>query len=138
MGWSLGHDTNWDRFIGYGVPAYCDHPDCDAEIDRGLAYVCCEQQPYGGEHGCGLYFCEEHRRSWIAFDPEDVNEEGDGTHGCERCAMIDGEGNRAEPFEPKPEHPRWISHLLNDPSWAKWRGENRKMVKKLKAALVAR
>ncbi len=43
MGWSLGHDNRWGKFgrdIGYGVPAICDHPGCNAEIDRGLSYVC--------------------------------------------------------------------------------------------------
>lgn len=39
MGWSVGFDENWQRDIGYGVPAYCDHPQCKAEIDRGLDYV---------------------------------------------------------------------------------------------------
>jgi len=52
MGWSIGFDSRWNRDIGYGVPAYCDHPKCNEEIDRGLAYVCCGEQPYGGEHGC--------------------------------------------------------------------------------------
>ncbi len=53
MGWSIGSDG--DRDIGYGVPAECDHPDCTAEIDRGLSYVC-GGDPYGGEYGCGLFF----------------------------------------------------------------------------------
>jgi hypothetical protein len=55
MSWALGFDGNWNRDIGYGVPSYCDHPKCSAKIDRGLAYVCCGQEPYGGD-GCGLYF----------------------------------------------------------------------------------
>ena len=59
MGWSIGFDSNWNRDIGYGVPAVCDHPKCNAEIHRGLAYVC-GGQPYGGEKGCGLFFCYEH------------------------------------------------------------------------------
>ena len=40
MGWSIGFDTRWNRDIGYGVPAYCDHPGCNKEIDRGLSHVC--------------------------------------------------------------------------------------------------
>ena len=36
MSWSIGYDDNWDRDIGYGVPAYCDHPGCNEEIDRGF------------------------------------------------------------------------------------------------------
>lgn len=100
MGWSVGFDTNWGRDIGYGVPAYCDHPECSAEIDRGLSHVCSEQEPYGGD-GCGLYFCSAHQSA--------IGE-------CERCQQ--GE----EPFTPKPEHPRWIAHKRTDKSWARWRG----------------
>ena len=37
MSWAVGFDSQWDRDIGYGVPAYCDHPGCGKEIDRGLA-----------------------------------------------------------------------------------------------------
>ena len=103
MGWSLGFDQNWNRWIGYGVPAYCDHPDCNKQIDRGLAYVCCAQEPYGGERGCGLYFCAGH---------------ANGEHQCERCVV------GKEPFAPKGEHPLWINHLLTDRTWSEWRREN--------------
>lgn len=102
MGWSLGYDTRWNRDIGYGVPAQCDHPECTTEIDRGLSYVCCCQDPYGGD-GCGLYFCGEHA---------DV-------HGkCERC-------QRSEPpFAPKPDIAEWIEHKLTDASWSHWRDDH--------------
>jgi hypothetical protein len=98
------------------VPCYCDHPGCDAQIDRGLAHVCCNEQPCGGDEGCGLYFCAEHLRY----------------HGCERCAAWwdedeDGKEFQLEdgplPFDPKPEHPRWLYHLLRDHSWKEWRDE---------------
>ncbi len=102
MGWSLGFDTNWNRDIGYGVPAICDHPGCDVSIDRGLAYVCGDE-PYGGDHGCGLFFCPEHQV---------------GEHQtCQRC----NDGLPA--FEPKPDHPIWTHHKATDQSWAKWREE---------------
>ncbi len=115
MGWSLGYDDEWGRWIGYGVPAYCDYPGCNKEIDRGLSYVC-GNDPYGGEFGCGLYFCGEHG--------------GFGKHHlCERCE----EGK--EPFEPKKEHPDWIKHLLTDKSWKQWRKENKEEVKRLKKEL---
>lgn len=103
MGWSIGFDSNWNRDIGYGVPCECDHPKCKERIDRGLAYVCCEQEPYGGEHGCGLFFCEAHR-GW------------DGK--CSRCR------NRKPPFPAKPDLPEWQRWKLKDKSWAKWRREN--------------
>lgn len=101
MGWAVGYDTTWNRDIGYGVPAYCDHPDCNEEINRGLGYVC-GGQPYGGDLGCGLYFCGEH----LMADSL-----------CERCS----EEDEPHPFEPKPDHPDWVNHKATDPSWAEWR-----------------
>ena len=108
MGWSISFDTNWQRDVGYAVPAYCDHPECNAEIDRGLAYVCCGEQPYGGERGCGLYFCSKHQ---------------DWEGKCSRCR------NRKPPFNPKPDHPQWIHWKLTDESWAAWRKQNLKWVR---------
>jgi hypothetical protein len=100
MSWAVGYDERWGRWIGYGVPAYCDHPKCNAEIDRGLCYVCAFSEPHGGEKGCGLYFCYDHGAE----------------NQCPRCA------NYKSPYKhPKPEHPKWIRHLLTAPSWAEWR-----------------
>lgn len=93
MGWSVGYDTKWNRDIGYGVPAFCDEPGCDTRIDRGLAYVCCDGEPYGGDDGCGLYFCGKHLK-----------------------VTCDHEG-----YKPKPDHPEWIHHKMTDESWAEWR-----------------
>jgi hypothetical protein len=101
MGWSVGFDSNWNRDIGYGVPAFCDHPRCDKKIDRGLAYVC-GAEPYGGDKGCGLYFCGQH---------QGVDQL------CSRCR------NRKPPFAAKPDHPEWTHHKLTDESWAEWRME---------------
>ena len=115
MGWSIGYDENWKRWIGYGVPAYCDHPKCNERIDRGLAYVCCDQAPYGGNRGCGLFFCGTH---------------ADVYGRCPKCRRYDH-----KPYKPKPEHPDWLVHILMDKSWAKWRKENPKDVEKFKAAL---
>ncbi len=112
MGWSIGYDSRWDRDIGYGVPAYCDHPGCRAEIDRGLSFVC-GGEPYGGDAGCGLYFCGKHRSH---AGPE-------GESICSRCER--GEA----PFAPAPEHPRWIRHKLTHKSWAEWRDEHPEWVR---------
>ncbi len=102
MSWAIGYDSHWKRDIGYGVPATCDHPHCIKEIDRGLSYVC-GGEPYGGEHGCGLYFCASHLN---------------GDHSlCGRCRQ------GRDPFTPKPDHPRWMRHKLTNESWAPWRAE---------------
>jgi hypothetical protein len=101
MGWSIGYDNNWKRDIGYGVPSICDHPGCTEKIDRGLSYVC-GGEPYGGDDGCGLYFCTAH---------------GGGCQ-CKQCEA------GALPFEKTPDVPEWIAHKLTDEGWADWRREN--------------
>jgi hypothetical protein len=113
MGWSIGYDDNWKRDIGYGVPATCDHPGCGEKIDRGLGYVC-GGDPYGGDEGCGLYFCGRHQVGY--------------KQRCQCC--VDGK----EPFKPTPDHPEWIHWKLTDESWQQWRDENPDEVAKLLAA----
>jgi hypothetical protein len=108
MGWSLGYDDRWKRDIGYGVPAWCDNPECNEKIDRGLAYVCCDEQPYGGDDGCGLYFCDKHR--------------------CYGACCHD--------FKAKQDHPEWIEWKLTDASWQRWREENPKEVERLLATTL--
>lgn len=116
MGWSIGFDSNWNRDIGYGVPATCDHPECSKKIDRGLAHVC-GGEPYGGEHGCGLYFCGHHLA---------------GAHQrCQKC------NSRRKPFVPKPDHPHWIEWKLTHSSWQQWRDENPEEVARLRASAPA-
>lgn len=117
MSWAIGYDEHWRRDIGYGVPAFCDHPRCEEKIDRGLAHVCCDQEPKGGERGCGLYFCGKHHQGW------------DGR--CTRCR------NRKPPYEAKPDHPQWIRHKLTAPSWAQWRQENPEFLIEARERLAA-
>lgn len=106
MSWALGFDDKNDRDIGYGVPAFCDHPECSAEIDRGLAYRC---------GGCRLYFCSRHQM---------------GSHQrCQRCVL------GQVPFDPKPDHPQWVEHKERHPSWAKWR-EGRRQLRKAREPLT--
>lgn len=119
MGWSCGWDSNWNRDIGYGVPALCDHPRCNAKIDRGLSYVCCGQEPYGGYGepggGCGLYFCGEH---------------GGADGKCPRCR------NRKPPYKnPKPDVKEWLEWKLTDESWAEWRADSPEEVAAVRAQL---
>lgn len=120
MGWSVGFDSTWNRDIGYGVPATCDHPGCGKAIDRGLGHVCGNQQPYGGDEGCGLFFC--------------------GTHGggilCERCENPPDIGSR-EPFDPTPDVPEWLRHKLRNATWKQWRDEHPEDVKRIREILRA-
>lgn len=120
MGWSIGYDWNWERDIGYGVPAKCDHPTCDKDIDRGLAHVC-GGELQGGEDGCGLFFCAEHLL---------VGVDGKTHQVCERCARD------RDPFEPKPDVTEWVKHKLTCPTWAQWRSENPKDVAALRERLA--
>lgn len=112
MGWSLGFDERWKRDVGYAVPAICDQPGCGEVIDRGLSSVC-GSEPFGGEHGCGLFFCAEH----IAYAPDGHDLEGRWSF-CDRC--LAGE----PPHPATPDSSEWIVHKLMDPSWAEWRAEN--------------
>lgn len=128
MSWAVGYDRNWKRDIGYGVPAKCDHPDCDADIDRGLAYVC-GGEPYGGEHGCGLYFCAEHKQ-FVEPTGADIP-----CQVCERCAQCheNPDGEEPDVFDAKPDVSEWINWKLNDDSWGSWRDEYPEEVERLKA-----
>ena len=93
MGWSLGFDEHWNRDVGYEVPAKCDHPDCDEKIDRGISYIC-GGQVYGGEHGCGLFFCDSHlyyRQAAVRL-----------VQVCERC------DTGQEPFGPSDDLAEWL------------------------------
>lgn len=113
MGWSLGYDNTWKRDIGYGVPATCDHPECTEQIDRGLAHVC-GGEPFGGEQGCGLYFCANHLSYRGLVAPQQ----------CERCSSETAGDPFGEHFEAKPDLPEWIAHKLMDASWNGWRDDN--------------
>jgi hypothetical protein len=102
------------RDQGYGVPCKCDHPDCDEEIHRGIAFAC------GGNpmENCGLFFCNKHRSHDV--DPEaEYTESNSHEFGvCERCAADQ------PAFDPKPDIQEWIDWKLTDESWSGWRAEN--------------
>ena len=120
MGWSIGFDEKWQRDIGYGVPAQCDHPGCLTEIHRGLEYVC-GSEPRGGDNGCGLYFCGEHRFA-IIYNYKAL---GVPCYACTRCFDL------KEPFEPSVDIELWRDWKKTDASWAEWREENPDKVKEL-------
>lgn len=119
MGWSIGFDSKWNRDIGYGVLAICDHPGCGEAIDRGLAFVC-GGEPYGGEHGCGLYFCGQHLLM------------GEQLPQCERCMA------GQPPFDPTPDTAEWLEWKLTDESWAQWRDEHPEDVARVRKMLGGR
>jgi hypothetical protein len=121
------------RYGGYGVPAVCEYPACEEEIDRGMAFAC-GGEPFS-EYGCDRYFCGNHR-TYAGFDEEGLlcgcDQDVDGgctctvVEVCERCA-------KGEPaFDYKPEHPDWVRHILKDRSWKTWRKNNFDKVAKLK------
>ena len=81
MGWANCGEDRDGRRIGYAVAARCDHPGCETEIDRGMAYAC------GGHHGegdgaCHKYFCDAHRRHYIA---ENIGGPRGGNPVCQQC-----------------------------------------------------
>lgn len=134
MGWSIGYDGHWNRDIGYGVPATCDYPKCRHRIDRGLSYVC-GGEPYGGDHGCGLFFCEKHLVWGDKQEDIDNNvpeDDRDIVQLCERCEA------GQEPFTPKPDLARWLRWKLKHESWAGWRAANPNEVEKIREQLKAR
>lgn len=64
MGWANCGEDSKGRPIGYAHEATCDHPGCNAKIDRGLSYAC------GDMHGddeisCEGYFCSAHKQNII-------------------------------------------------------------------------
>lgn len=121
MGWSIGYDPNYRRDIGYGVPAICDHPGCDKEIDRGLGYVC-GGEPYGGDEGCGLFFCGEH----LAYYNRGTDTKPEWSRQLCSCC---GEETETQ-FDPKPDTQEWIDWKMTDDSWETWRSENPAFVEK--------
>lgn len=103
MGYGVGEGRFLGEFrwIGYGVPAYCDYAGCDKEIDRGMGYECI--------HQCGGYYCSEHRFASVAY----LNDEN-------QIEVVGCHHNHIR----KDEHPKWLSHVLNEESWEKFRKEN--------------
>lgn len=115
MGWAVGFDSRYDRDIGYGVPATCDHPGCGERIDRGLSYVC-GGDAYGGDEGCGLFFCGRHM--FVGAKRPQL---------CLRCR-----NGHAEPYPPTPDTDTWVLHKLIDGSWSAWRESNPDAVDRLR------
>lgn len=112
MGYQI-YEIEGDRWGGYGVPAVCEHPDCNKSIDRGMSYACGGEP--NSEYGCDRYFCGGHLKLHDFNTGFDSRETVDV---CERC------DKRKPPFPYKPEVKEWVDHLLNDDSWEEWRKNN--------------
>ena len=135
MGYSCYYSVKNDRHQGYGVSAYCDHPGCYAQIDRGMGHACCDEPD--SEVGCGGMYCSDHKHmSMMVGDLGDLSEKELrelGLDGPEYPVVIDSDGEIEnsheyvkcfhEPIESK-EHPDWAKHVATDESWENWRTEN--------------
>ena len=106
MGYQVWEDERLGRFCGYGIPAQCDQPECRTKIDRGVSFLCGGAR--GGDHGCGLAFCSEHRTTDYEID-------ADPTQLCDRCATEQPQ------YHPKPDVPEFVEFVRTDDSWAEWR-----------------
>jgi len=81
MGWADCGEDSKGRPIGYAHEATCDHPGCNAKIDRGLSFAC------GGMHGdlelgCEEYCCSFHMHYVLVEDHKHI------TQLCSRCYAI--------------------------------------------------
>lgn len=85
MGWAnCGVDAG-GRPIGYAVHAECDHPECAADIDRGLAYACGGMHGDCGGNACVGYFCQHHLRAVDREALAAVGWEIEGWQLCDSC-----------------------------------------------------
>jgi len=92
MGWANCGSDDLGRPIGYAHEATCDHPGCNAKIDRGLSYVCGGMHG-GTEYGCGRYFCEVHRSTYFS----DKHHYHEGSL-CEACGKAFETGEDWKPL----------------------------------------
>lgn len=59
MGWGYGVLPD-GRQVGYSVLSICEAPECETQIDRGLASLCGRMHGQDDGEGCGHYFCASH------------------------------------------------------------------------------
>jgi len=60
----MGYQIYWSncRWQGYGVPAYCDHKNCNNKIDRGMGY---QHQDDNDGATPNVIVCDDHRNASI-------------------------------------------------------------------------
>lgn len=120
-----------DRFAGYGVPAYCDFPECLTKIDRGVDYLCESRTVYRFfDIDSGEELTLEEADSGT-YDVTEMEYE-EPTH-CDMffCGQHTDHDSHGFTWVDKGEHPDWVDHLLDDESWQQWRDENEEEVQKL-------
>lgn len=139
MGYSVYYSDKNKRWQGYGVPAYCDHPNCKKTIDRGMGYVCCDDQDH--MYSCGGFYCAEHadlctlisKDEFEDLEDYDVQEKLE-EYGLTDLPIFDGDGYfyhcQHKPIEAK-EHPNWLEHIEKDESWREWREESPDELKRM-------
>lgn len=100
----LGIYRDWsaDRWAGERVPALCDWPTCNAEIDRGQGHRCVEHDD--SLDGCDLFFCATHKTFTTVHDL----------------------------IRPKPDLGSWELVALTDDAWSTWRREHTEEVAQLR------
>lgn len=97
MGWGNCGEDSQGRPIGYCHPATCDHPGCDKEIDRGLAYVCGDMHGED-EFSCEKYFCDAHRIC-VEIDYPTPSSDTICTSVCQECVKLLKEEMEYDPYE---------------------------------------
>lgn len=115
------------RYIGYGVTSICDHPECNTVIDRGMGYACCDGLAHNGK--CEGYFCLAHLENYLYFDElGDLNENELDALGLDVDDLPEEEDSPIykcnHGIHEGKESVEWLSFILNDDSWAKWREIN--------------
>lgn len=138
MGYSLYFSDKNNRFQGYNMHAYCDHPGCKNEIDRGMGYVCCGNQDH--ENSCGGFYCSEHSElctlitedEFEGLEDDEVQEQLEH-YGLTEMPVFDEDGYfyhcQHQPIEKDKEHPDWLQHVLTDETWQEWREKEPEMAK---------
>lgn len=96
MGWAFCGQNRHGQETGYGVPATCDEPGCEKEIDHGLGYLCGGNRfLHDTEHTCAKYYCGEHLFFADTVDPD--TGERCYVQACSRCVeKLEREANHED------------------------------------------
>ena len=93
------------RPIGYHVSATCDHPDCTAEINRGLAFLCGDRHSQALLWGCGGFYCRLHLSAHQCTGFEDLSMHSPRVEDGEQVCDWDGDVWPCSPVRAAPDNP---------------------------------